>query len=209
MKYLLMGFSLLCLVTTAYSQEKTPYRLTLEQAIEMGLQNHQLLKISQSQLQVSQDQVKVAKSQQLPTVTFSASAFYLGDALILDNDWSKVQTVDMPHFGNTFSLQASQLLCKGGIVKKSIEMAELQHQLSELDLINNEQDIKFLIASNYLDIYKLINQIQVFEQNKVLAEQLLDNIKKSFEEDIVTRNEVIRAELQIRNIEQADIFIKR
>lgn len=207
-KYLSLGIALLSLITTGYSQELTPYRLSLDQAIEMGLQNHQQLKISQARLHVSEDQVRVAKSQQLPTVTFSANAFYLGDALILDNDWSKVQTVDMPHFGNTFSLQASQLLYNGGIVKKSIEMAELQQQLAELDLASNEQDIKFLIVSNYLDISKLINQIQVFEQNKVLAEQLLDNIKKSFEEDMVTRNEVIRAELQIRNIEQVILTLK-
>lgn len=208
MKYFLLGFGLLCLVTTGYSQEMAPYRLTLEQAIEMGLQNHQQLRISQARLQVSEDQVKAAKTQQLPSVTFSANAFYLGDALILDKDWSKVQTVDMPHFGNTFGIQASQLLYKGGVIKHSIEMAELQQQLAGLDLVTNEQEIKFLIISHYLDIYKIMNQIQVFEQNKVLAEQLLENIRKSFQEDMVTRNEVIRAELQIKNIDQAILTMK-
>jgi outer membrane protein TolC len=168
----------------------------------MGMQNHQRLKMSQAGLEVSEQRVGVVKSQQLPTVSFSANAFYLGDALVLDNDWSKMQTVDMPHFGNTFSVQASQLLYKGGIIKKSIEMAELQQQLAELDLTANEQDIKFLVISNYLDILKLINQIRVVEQNKVLAGQLLANVTQLYGEDMVTRNEIIRSELQIKNLDQ-------
>ena len=190
------------------AQELVPYSLSLQQAIEMGLNNHQQLKIAQSRIQVSDEQINVSKSQQLPTVSFSANAFYLGDALILDSDWSKVQTVDMPHFGNTFGLQASQLLYKGGVIKKSIEMAELQKQLAELDFAANEQDIKFLITSNYLDICKLINQTQVLEQNRMLAEQLHGNIAKLYEEEMITRNEIIRAELQIKNLTQAILTMK-
>ncbi len=190
---------------SGYAQE---HRLTLEQAIELGLQNHQQLKISAAQLQTSSDQVRVAKSQRTPTMDFSANAFYLGDALILDRDWSKVVTEELPHFGNTFGFQASQLLYKGGVINKSIDIAELQYQLAELDLERNEQDIKFLIISNYFDIYKLINQIQILEQNKVLAEQVRDNIMKSYEQDMVTRNEVIRADLQIKNLDQTILTMR-
>ena len=186
-----------------FSQELTPYQLSLEKAIELGLQNHQQLKIAERQVQAGEQQVTVAKMQHLPTATFSANAFYLGDALILDTDLSKLQTVEMPHFGNTYGIQASQLLYKGGVIKKSVEMAELQQQLAELNLANNMQDIKFLIISNYLDIVKLINQLQVIEQNKTLAEQLLANITNLYDEDMVTRNEVIRAELLIKNLKQA------
>ena len=201
-KYIVLGFILLSFPLAGFSQELVPYNLSLAQAIEMGLQNHQQLKIAEAQVQTTEQQVKVSKLQQLPTVSFSANAFYLGDALVLDTDWSKLQAIDMPHFGNSFALQASQILYKGGVIKKSIEMAELQQQLAELNLTSNEQDIKLLIISNYLDIYKLTNQLQVLEQNKILAEQLLNNVTKLYEENMVTRNEVIRAELQIKNLSQ-------
>ena len=192
-------FFLFGISAAGYAQE---YRLTLERAIEMGLQNHQQLKISAAKIDVGEQQLKAAKSQMLPSVSFSASAFYLGDVVTLDKNWSKLGELEMEHFGNTFGMQASQLLYKGGVLRKSIEIAELQKQLAELDMAVNEQDIKFLIASNYLDIHKLINQTQVLEQNKVLAEQMLGNIAKMHEEGMVTRNELIRAELQIKNLEQ-------
>ena len=207
-KYIVLRFILLCFPLAGFSQELVPYNLSLVQAIEMGLQNHQQLKIAEAQVQTSEQQVDVAKLQQLPTVSFSANAVYLGDALVLDTDWSKLQTVDMPHFGNSFALQASQVLYKGGVIKKSIEMAELQQQLAELNLTSNEQDIKLLIISNYLDIYKLTNQFRVLEQNKTLAEQLLGNITRLYEENMVTRNEIIRAELQIKNLSQTILTIQ-
>ena len=203
-------FSIILLSSSAvgFSQELTPYKLSIEDAVEMGLQNHQQLKIARSNVSTSEQQVKVAQLELLPSINFSANAFYLGDALILDTDLSKVQTVEIPSFGNSFAIQASQLLYKGGVIRKSIEMAELNKQLSELDLRSNEQNIKFLIISTYLDISKLINQTQVLEQNKVLAQQLLDNITKSYEQDMVTRNELIRAELQIKNLDQALLTMK-
>jgi len=198
--FFLFGFTV-----AGYAQE---YRLTLEQAIEMGLRNHQQLKISAAQIDVSEQQLKTAKSQTLPSVQFSASAFYLGDVVTLDKDWSKLGELEMEHFGNTFALQASQLLYKGGVIRKAIEIAEIRKQLAELERTLNEQDIKFLIVSNYLDIHKLINQMQVLELNKALAKQVLENITKMFEEEMVTRNELIRSELQIKNIEQAMLTIK-
>jgi len=187
-----------------YPQE---YKLTLEQAIEMGLQNHQQLKVAAAKIDVGRQQVKMSKAQMLPSVSFSANAFYLGDVVTLDKDWSKLGELEMEHFGNTFGLQASQLLYKGGVLRKSIEIAELQMQLAELDMAVNEQDIKFLIVSNYLDIYQIINQMQVLEQNKSLAEEMLGNIAKMHDEGMVTRNELIRAELQIKNLEQSILIM--
>lgn len=207
-KALFLGVIIMTLSFKIYPQELTPYKLSFEQAIEMGIQNHQQLKIVTAQVKASEQEVKVSKLQYLPSLTLSANAFYLGDALVLDKDWSKLQTVDMPHFGNTLGIQAAQLLYKGGVIKKSIEMAELKQQLAELDMVVNKQEIKFLIISNYLDIHRLINQVQVLEQNKILAEQLLANISKLLEEEMVTRNEVIRAELQIKSLEQSILSIK-
>ena len=184
------------------------YELKLQQTIDLALENHQQLKIAKANIEMRGQQEDVAKLQQLPSLSLSANAFYLGDAMILDTDFSKVADVDLPNFGNTFALQASQLLYKGGAIRKSVEMAELQTQLAELDLLKDEQSIKFLVISNYLDIYKVLNQITVYRQNKVLAEQRLANVSKLYEENMVTRNELIRAELQIKNIEQSILTLQ-
>jgi len=67
-------------------------------------------------------------------------------------------------------------------VKKNIELAGLREQLALLDFDKNKQDIKLLVISNYLDVYKIINQQIVYENNKKLALERLKNIQKFYSE---------------------------
>ncbi|WP_277496436.1 TolC family protein [Elizabethkingia anophelis] len=176
--------------------------MTADEVMTLALQNHQQLKLCEKNIYISKQQTEVTKLQKLPTITASTSQFYLGNALIIDKDFSNSTNVAMPHYGSSYGVQASQLIFKGGLVKKSIEMAGLREQLAELDLEKNQQDVKFLVLSNYLDVYKLKNQEQIFLNNKKLAQERLKNIQKFNQQGMVTRNEVIRGELAIKNLDQ-------
>ena len=195
----LLLLSLFFFQATAQTTERT---LVLDEVVQMALANHTQLKLSSENILIARQQTKNAALQKLPSITASANAFYLGDALILDKDLSKIATVNMPHFGNTYSIQASELIYKGGLVKKSIEVSELREQLAELDLEKDEQNIKFLVMSNYLDIQRIINQKNVFVNNSKLATERLENVKKFYKQGMVTRNEIIRGELLLKNLEQ-------
>ncbi len=191
--------SLFFFQATAQTTERT---LVLDEVVHMALENHTQLKLSSENILIARQQTKNAALQKLPSITASANAFYLGDALILNKDLSKIATVSMPHFGNTYSIQASELIFKGGLVRKSIEVSELREQLAELDLEKDEQNIKFLVMSNYLDIQRIINQKNVFLNNHKLATERLENVRKFYKQGMVTRNEIIRGELLLKNLEQ-------
>ncbi|BAP30816.1 outer membrane protein [Chryseobacterium sp. StRB126] len=177
-------------------------QLTAGEIAELAVQNHQQLKVSAQNIDIAKQNINVAKLQKLPTITASTSQFYLGDAVAIDKDFSNSTKVPMPHYGSSYAVQATQLIFKGGLVNKSIEMAGLREQLSELDLEKNKQDVKFLVISNYLDVYKMINQQEVFQNNKKLAQERLKNIQKFYQQGMVTRNEVIRGELALKNLDQ-------
>jgi len=177
-------------------------QLTANEVAELALQNHQQLKVSAQNIDIAKQNTNVVKLQKLPNITASTSQFYLGDAVAIDKDFSNSTNIPMPHYGSTYGVQATQLIFKGGLVNKSIELAGLREQLSELDLEKNKQDVKFLVISNYLDVYKILNQQKVFESNKKLAQERLKNIKKFYQQGMVTRNEVIRGELAIKNLDQ-------
>ncbi|WP_353159033.1 TolC family protein [Myroides odoratus] len=190
----------------SYAQEKTK-QLSVEELIELALANHQQLKISAQQKEIATQQTQILKLQQVPTIGLTATAAYLGDAVILDRDFSKVMTRDMPHFGNSYAIQASELLYKGGAIRKSIELAEIGEQLAELDWVSDQQSIKFLVISNYLDLYKLLNQQEVYQNNKKLGQLRLENVKQFYSQGMLTRNEVIRGELALQNIDQALLVV--
>ncbi len=177
-------------------------QMTANEVAELAVQNHQQLKVSAQNIDIAKQNTNVTKLQKLPTITASTSQFYLGNVLAIDKNFSNSTTIPMPHYGSSYAVQATQLIFKGGLVNKSIELAGLREQLSELDLEKNKQDVKFLVISNYLDVYKIINQQKVFQNNKKLAQERLKNIQKFYQQGMVTRNEVIRGELAIKNLDQ-------
>ena len=166
----------------------------------MALDNNQKLKVSKKSVDIAKQQTEVYKQLQLPNVSLGATAMYLGDIEILDTDFSNLQTVDMPHFGNTFSLQAQQLLYKGNAINNTIKVGSLQEKLANLNVENDEIGIKSLVISNYLSLYKLYNQKQVFLENIKLAQKRIDNVTSFYNQGMVTRNEVIRGDLLLASL---------
>ena len=208
MKYTIktLLLSTVCLgVGLAQGQEVK--ELTIGEATSLALQHHPQLAVSAKKTEISKQKTTVSKLQQLPEIKASTSQFYLGNSLIIDKDFSNSMTVTLPHYGSSYALQASQLIFKGGLVKKSIEITALQEQLAELDFEKDEQDVKFLVLSNYLDIFKIINQKEVYLNNKNLAELRLQNVKKFYQQGMITRNEIIRGELGIMNIDQGILVL--
>lgn len=187
------------------AQETNP--LTIDDAVSLALENHPQLALSQKKIEIAKQNTTIGKLQKLPSISASTSQFYLGNSVVLDKDLGHVTTVHLPHYGSSYGVQASQLIFKGGAINKSLEIAALQEQLSQLDLEKDQQDVKFLVTSNYLDIYKIINQREVYLNNKVLAEQRLNNVKKFYQQGMITRNEVIRGELAIMNIAQGILVL--
>lgn len=63
-----------------------------------------------------------------------------------DRNFAHAVHADMPHFGNSFVLKASQVIYAGGAVAKGIERSKLQKKEAELEYVENRQDIRFLLA---------------------------------------------------------------
>jgi outer membrane protein TolC len=171
------------------------------------MDNNQQLKLDQKAIEVAQQQTEVYKLNQLPNVSAGLAAFYLGDIAIRDSDFSFLQTVEAPHFGNTFSLQAQQLIYGAGIINNTLKVGSLQEQMAQLSLENDEISIKYLVISNYLKLYKLHNQKQVFLENIKLADKRIANVNSFYNQGMVTKNEVIRGDLLLASLNQAIITI--
>lgn len=184
-------------IDAQYSSQR---KLSVAELFDLARANHPNLQVWKADVAAAKQSVEVAKVAQLPNITAGLQGYYIGDGLIIDKDFSNSTNVDMPHFGNTFSVDASELIWKGGTVRNSIRSQSLREELAELNYQNNEQAIKLLVLGYYLDLYKLLNQKVVYQQNIKLAEQRLENIKKFYNQGMVTRNDVIRGQLQISNL---------
>lgn len=188
---------------TVYSQEDLQKELSIAQLFELVTENHPNLAVSKSDIEIASQDVAIAKNQYLPDIEVSTQALYIGDAAVIDKDFSNSTRVKMPHFGNVFSLDAKQLIWKGNIIQNSVEISNLKEELASLQYDSDEQNIKLLVLGYYLDLSKLYNQIDIYNRNIDLAGQRLNNIKKFYAEGMVTRNDLIRGELQIQHLNLA------
>lgn len=147
--------------------------------------------------------VRIAKDAKLPAIELSVSASFLGDAWLSDRDFSNGQNAPMPHFGNNLALKASQIIYAGGAISNKIAVSKLQYQLAQLDKEKNRQDIRFLLVGNYLEMYKLKNQAEVYRRNIEQTRKLLSDITAKQVQGLALKNDITRYELQLKSLELA------
>ena len=159
-KFVLLVFLFVQTSGLIMAQNRQYRKLSIEEMFGLADKNSRSIRTFDMAVQEAGQAVKVAKNAQLPSLDVSLSASYLGDGWLADRNFSDGENAPMPHFGNNFALEASQVVYAGGAISHSIALAELQHQLAQLDKEKNKQDIRFLLVGNYLELYQLHNQAE-------------------------------------------------
>jgi outer membrane protein TolC len=187
---------------------QTAKTFTLTEVYELAIANSTQLKLSQTGVETAQTATKLVKSALSPSLDVSLSAFYIGNGILTDRDFSNAQNVEMPHFGNNFGIEASQVIFAGGAIATNIEKARLEEQVAQLNYNRNELDICFLVTGYYLDLYKLKNQREVFLKNIVQTDLLIQQIKSKESQGMALGSDVTRHELMFQNLNLALIEVE-
>ena len=198
----------------SYAQQ----RMSLKSFYDLADQQSQRIKVSEAALKASEEGVASAKSALLPSVELSVQGSYTGNAFLMSRGFSTSGTTEYivpglgpqqvqngkqptPHWGNSFTARATQVIYAGGAIRSGIEMAKLGHQLAELDVEKNRQEVRFLITGYYLDLCKLRNQSEVIARNIELTEKVIEQMKARREQGTVLKNDITRYELQLQSLE--------
>ncbi|MDL2213740.1 TolC family protein [Bacteroides sp. OttesenSCG-928-D19] len=184
-------------VCNARAQEKI---LTIDELFRLTNENSKSIRISQTALSQAAEAVAVAKTNRLPSVDVSLSASYMGDGRVWDRDFTNGMKAPIPHFGNNFSIEVSQVIYGGGAISAGIETVGLQRQIAELNVQNNSQNARFLVLGYYLELYKLNNQSDVYRKNIARTELLLEHIRARRAEGVALQNDITRYELQLEQL---------
>lgn len=192
-------------------------RMSLQSLFDLADQQSQRIKVSEAALKAAEEGVASEKSALLPSVELSVQGSYTGNAFLMSRGFSTSGTTEYivpglgpqhvpngkqptPHWGNSFTAQVSQVIYAGGAIRSGIEMAKLGHQLAELDVEKNRQEVHFLLTGYYLDLYKLQNQSQVIAKNIELTEKVILQMKDRREQGTVLKNDITRYELQLQSL---------
>lgn len=174
--------------------------LTIAQLFERVETGSRELRTAKTGAEVARQGIEVARQQRLPDIDLSLSASYLGNALLTDRNMSNAHGLHSPHFGNSFAVEAQQVIYSGGALSAAVDMAKIGAQQAEAGVALNRQQARFVALGMYLDLFKTDNRIRVFERNIQLTLRLIDEIKTRREQGMALQNDITRYELQMEQI---------
>ena len=194
--------ALLSVVVVAVMPAKaqTERQMTVDELFQLVESNSKTLQEQKISVEFARKGIEAARAQRLPDVNASLSASYNGNVVVMDRDFANAQGFSSPHFGNSFALEAQQVVYAGGAIDAGIRLAELQRDMAqnmEHSTLNIE---RFKALGQYLDLFKIQNRMQVYEQNIALTSRLIDDIRAKQEQGMALRNDVTRYELQMETL---------
>ena len=195
---LISAMLLIAFTRNANAQDRT---ITLKEAIDLGLQNSKTLKLSQAKIDEAVSQYNQAKDRALPTGSVS---FTYDRAQIPYNNLSFGKTsIDLPKSANAYLGIASlnETIFGGNKLKYARQSTDLLTQVSRLDADNNKDQITYDVISSYYNLYKVLQSIKVVNQNITTVDAQIHQSQRFFEQGLVTKNDVLRFQLQKANIQ--------
>ena len=180
------------------AQEKRA--MTVTELFNLVESNSKTLREQKTSVEFAQKGIEAARAQRLPDVNASLSASYNGNVVVMDRDFTNAQGFSSPHFGNSFALEAQQVVYAGGAIDAGIRLAELQRDMAVTGQRTASNAQRFMALGQYLDLFKIQNRMQVYEQNIALTSRLIDDIRAKQEQGMALRNDVTRYELQMETL---------
>jgi outer membrane protein len=184
--------------TTAMAQDRT---LTLKEAVTLGIQNSKTLKLSKSKIDEAVSQYEQAKDRSLPTA--SASFGYDRAEIPASTIKFGTETIGLPKNDNAWlgNVSASETILGAHKLKYARESTEMLSQVSRLDADNDKDEITYDVINSYYNLYKVLQSKKVVQENLNSIDQQIKQSQRFFEQGLVTKNDVLRFQLQRANIE--------
>ena len=184
--------------TGLYAHERV---FTLNELFSLADKNSKSIRLHQLVIREAEQGIKVARNAYLPSLSVRAEATYIGDGCMTDRDFPNAVHADMPHWGNSFVVKAQQTIYAGGSIQSSVKQSKLQKQAAEQTHLDNRQDLRFLLAGYYLDLFQLRNQERVYRKNIEQTHLLVKDMQAAYQQGTALKSDITRYELQLQNLE--------
>ena len=203
MRIIFMAAMLLMVVSGTFAQSRTPRRLDIKTLFLLVDSGNRTLRVRDAAVSTAKEGVAAARAQRLPDIDASLSASYNGNALLMDRHFDNVHGLHSPHFGNSFALEARQLVYAGGAIDAGIKGAELGLRQAEVQAELSRENQRFIALGQYLELQKLANREQVVKSNIELTKKLIGNITDRQRQGVALKNDITRYQLQMQNLQLA------
>ncbi len=203
MRKIILTISIFC-ISSVHAQEKRT--LTLEDAIQTGLEKSPIVAISEMSVQAAEAREREATTALLPSLRFAGSYARLSDVPEFAVDLP-IQNLTpngieiFPNIVDHYSARVSlhQPLFTGFRLQGNRDAARYNAEAERYGHIADKNELVYAITKAYWTAYRAKESERVVSASVDQLSEHLKNVENYYQEGMVTRNEVLKVQVRLSN----------
>jgi len=184
-------------------QAQEIHAVSLNEALKLAKENNKKILRSQLETTLSEQNIKERKELRLPDIELNGEysritniTEFKGNGFLNGKEVTKA-IPEIYQVNSSFKMP----IYVGNKINNAIKIANQESEIAKIKTEKTENDIELEVVANYLAIYKMMELQKIFEENIKEEKSRLKEVQSLQKHGTITKNEVIRAELQLSDRE--------
>lgn len=212
------SFCALILLFTGVAAAQQKLSLTMDQAIQIGLENSKSLRTSQFKALAADAKASETRTASLPSLKFNGAYTRLSDvpsqSVILPANAfgpgfppANVNMTLSPTILDNYTLRATvqQPLFTGGKISGAVDAAEENAAAFRHDLQKDRADVRYNITAAYWTLYRANEFKRFVDENVIQMESHLKDATSLRDQGLLTSNDVMKVQVQLSDAQVRQI----
>jgi outer membrane protein TolC len=192
-----------------YAQDTT--HVSLQKAIQMGLDSSKQLHLSQAKIQETITRLEQVKDKKLPDIKASlmgSEAFIPTRTLQIEGLMKK--PLHLPATSTLYlgTLSIEEAIFAGNKLRYAEQSASLMKKIARLNAAHDTTGVVFNIIQSYINLYKIDENLKILERNIKDIQGRLNETIQFKNQGLATENDVLRFQLQKAQAKLSQIELK-
>jgi outer membrane protein TolC len=188
------------LLLSSATHAQTSRRLSLPEALQIAVANNRDIRHAKIEKEITGADIDEKKELRLPEVDFHASYARITDLTEYRHGLGdKLVTHTIPVIADLTG-SAKMPLYTGGKIRYAIQKARQQDEIASLAVLKTENDVKMEATELFFHAFKMLELDKLLQEHIREEEDRLAEVRSFKAHGTVTRNEVLRAELQLSDM---------
>lgn len=200
--------ALVALLLLAFSKNQAQEKkvLTLKEAVEMAVNNSDAASLAKAKVETSKLELDITKNNRYPSLKASGQYLRLSSAHVDSNlqtnsdpsTPSKPLKVDQLLLGQ---VNASMPVFNGFKLTNAIKESESMYKAESFSEKHSKEQIGLQVVELFANLYKAQQMAALIEDNLKTAEQRVKDFTAMEENGLIARNDLLKAQLQLSNVQ--------
>ncbi|RYJ51121.1 TolC family protein [Flavobacterium petrolei] len=197
-------------INSAQAQQATA--LSLNDALKIAKENNKTIQKSHIEQRISEKEIAVTKNLRLPEVNFNAMYSRLSDLTEYEGGFFSDKHTYTPEPGTVLYDAVTKFdvpLYAGNKINNAIKKSKEENEIAKIKVEKTQNDIQLQVTATFLGIYKMMELQKIIGESIKEEQERLKEVKAFKTFGTVTKNEVLRSELQLSDRELHSLTNKK